>query len=90
METKKKASFIYVYEHMAKSEEDIIEGWLIIWDTSWYVEEKEKRGERPKWWSPDFITRIQDHLLRYCTSCQIIQWLILVTSQSDIYRVAIV
>lgn len=73
-----------------KSEEDIIEGWLIIQDTLWYVEEKEKRWERPKWWSPDFITRSQDQLLRYGTNCQIIQWLILVTSQSDIYRVAIV
>ena len=48
METKKKAISIYGYAHLPKTEEDIIEGWLIIRGTLWYVEEKEKRGERPK------------------------------------------
>lgn len=76
METKKKAIFIY---GLTKSEEDIMEGWLIIRDNK----KKKKEGERPKWWSPD-------QLPRYCANCQIIQWLILVTSQSDIYGVAIV
>ena len=33
MDTKKKAISIYGYAHLAKSEEDIIESWLIIRDT---------------------------------------------------------
>lgn len=39
---KRKPFSIYGYEHLTKSEEDIIEDWLTIQDTLQYVEEEKR------------------------------------------------